>query len=347
MNQIELTPIEHIRKRPGMYVGEMSIYGFQTILSYLFEDFEKEIKSKTEIKFELNSDNCIKIEIENIETLVFIDTINNLNQFKESHCFSLPVLIGLSEEIKIRIENNQNVTILNSKNGIYNVHSEPVFKKIKKIEIEFSLDKILFKNLKISYELLNLFIRKYAYLNTNIKIISKYISTSNNQINIFNYPKGLEEILEIKIAEIALKTPDFKINVKTKVNEYEFDICFTYQYNWLNRNFISTFANQNELIFGGSLENGILDGIILALKNNAKEKNENIEINYKTAKQELFLIAKVKGNDFTFGGATKSKLEMPKMRKQIKDFVFKEVAFFLKENPNINSQLMERFRMYK
>lgn len=330
-----------------MYVGETSIYGFQTILSYLFEDFEKIIKSKTEIKIELHKQNNIKIEINDIETSLFIENINNLNQFTENYSLGVNVLIGLSEDIKIRIYDNKNTLILNSKKGIYKIESKPKIQSSTKVEFEFKLDTSIFLNLKINYEVLNIFIRKYAFLNSAIKIISINKSSISIQTNIFEYPNGLQEILEIKIAEIALKVPKYYINLKTKIENYEYNICFCYQNNWLGRNFITSYANHDDLYFGGSLKNGILDGIILAIKNNAIEKGKKIEINYKNVKKELFLIANVKGVDFTFGGATKSKLEMPKMRKKVKEFVFKEMNLFLSENQEISNELLEKFRHYQ
>lgn len=343
---MEITPIEHIRKRPAMYIGEPSIYGFHTILSYLFGDLEKIIKLKTEIKIKLKKENRIKIEIHDIETSVFVETINNLKKFNENFSLGLSVLVGLSEELKIKIDENQNTTILNSKKGIYTIESEQKIQSSTKIEFEFKLDTSIFLNLKINYEILNIFIRKYAFLNSDFKIISINKSSTNIQTNIFEYPNGINEILEIKIAEIALKAPKYYINLKTKIENYEYNICFCYQNNWLGRNFITSYANHDDLYFGGSLENGILDGIILAINNNAVEKGKKIEINYKNVKKELFLIANVKGLDFTFGGATKSKLEMPKMRKIVKEFVFTEMNLFLSENQEISNELLEKFKHY-
>ncbi|MDQ0780272.1 DNA gyrase/topoisomerase IV subunit B [Chryseobacterium sp. W4I1] len=37
----KLNILEHIRKRPGMYIGALNHYGYQELLSYLIEDFIK------------------------------------------------------------------------------------------------------------------------------------------------------------------------------------------------------------------------------------------------------------------------------------------------------------------
>ncbi|MBK9463176.1 MAG: hypothetical protein IPN94_28135 [Sphingobacteriales bacterium] len=61
-----------------------------------------------------------------------------------------------------------------------------------------------------------------------------------------------------------------------------------------------SYANVDELVAGGSLIDGILDGIIAAIKYVSKKNNQKVEITRATLKEALILIASVKGDEFTF-----------------------------------------------
>ncbi|MBL0079859.1 MAG: hypothetical protein IPP53_12340 [Bacteroidetes bacterium] len=68
---------------------------------------------------------------------------------------------------------------------------------------------------------------------------------------------------------------------------------------------IKTYAGNYETYEGGSLNNGILGGIILAIKTIAEKENIEIKINRKLLKDQLIVIAAVRGEDLIFEGSIK------------------------------------------
>lgn len=73
-----MTIIDSIQKRPAMFIGNLSICGFKRMLSEFFNDILKKNTDKIEIFIDLKKDNWIHLKIKNINTTLFIETLDNL-----------------------------------------------------------------------------------------------------------------------------------------------------------------------------------------------------------------------------------------------------------------------------
>ncbi|OVE57784.1 hypothetical protein [Chryseobacterium mucoviscidosis] len=76
--------LEHVRKRPGMYIGSLDHSGFNELIHYLIQDFiETEFY---EINFLLKENNRLIIEAVCRKTSTFIsNAIKNINDYKNEH----------------------------------------------------------------------------------------------------------------------------------------------------------------------------------------------------------------------------------------------------------------------
>ncbi|MFM9950049.1 MAG: hypothetical protein ACKV1O_19095 [Saprospiraceae bacterium] len=334
--------IEHIRKRPGMYIGEMTIRGLKTLLGYFFDDIINNKIGKSEIVVDFRKNNWICLKIDNVDTSLFVKTINNLENENEFVIFGLPVIIALSEQTKIKITHSTSLLILTSTRGIYEHATTTTQCEFDRIDIEFKLDDTIFKEIILDYEVLNQFIRRYAFINNNLKIVSTDSRTEVKQVNLFDYPNGILHQLDFKIGEQYYGEPFLKLDLNTEIGEYEYQICFSYQNSWLGQTYIMTYANYDELIHGGSLEQGVLEGIKLALQKSANKRN--VEIDRRKIKEQLILIAVAKGDNFNFYGPVKTKLTMPKMRKEIKQYVAGQMLTYLADNYEIEQEFLNKHK---
>ncbi len=351
-----LTVIDQIRKRPGMYLGEFSIVGFKNILSYFFNEIQSNNVLRTEILVEFLANGFIKIEAKNVDTFDYAEILwsgfpNKLfsSQNKKSdYFFGLQVVVALSKEVKIEVQTPTDFILLNAKKGVFEVKSSAIKSAESSINIEFELDYDIWrKDFSINYEVINDFIRKYALINNDYRIKSIDNRAENTQIAIFDYPNGLSHQLDYLIGTHTYHGGIFmRMDLKTKTDKHQFEICFAYLDCWVSKPSISTYANNDKLIFGGSLEKGIIEGIVLAVKKLAKEKNAPIDINYKKAQPQLLLIASIKGDKFDFTGSVKAKINMPEVCKTIKGFVSEQTYLFFSQNEDVAKMMLKHFQKY-
>lgn len=345
MTEQKLNLIEHIRKRPGMYVGDLYIRGIKTMLGYFFDDILKESSNKFDININFKTNNRIAIFIENINTELFIETVENLNLENKIVSFGLPLIIALCEQVNLKIINNSSISTLTSTKGNYEFKKKTISKNTDSIEIEFDIDQAIFKHTELNYEAFNQFFRKYVFINTNCRIISHDSRTDIKQTNLFDYPKGLSQQLDFRIEEQLYGQSFFRLDLITKKGKFEYQICISYQDIWLSQTIIQTYANYDELIYGGSLEQGILDGIFYAIKKIADKKQ--ITIDRRNLKEQLILLAVIKGDNFGFEGSTKTKIYMPKVRKHIKEFVAEQTIKYLTDNIDVELKMLKKFTKYE
>lgn len=345
MIEEKLTSIEHIRKRPAMYIGDLSSRGLKTMLGYFFDDILKNCDYKIEINIDFKTNNQIVLSIKNIDTHLFIETIEKLNVENKLVSSGLPLLIALSEKVSLKITNNSSLISLTSTKGKFKFDKKHITNKTDILEIEFKIDQIIFKETELNYEAFNQFLRKYVFINTNCRIISHDSRTEIRQTNLIDYPNGLSQQLNFKISEQLYGKSFFRLDLTTETDNYKFQICISYQDIWLSQTIIQTYANYDELILGGSLEQGILEGLFNAIKKIGDKKQINID--RRKLKEQLILLSVIKGENFVFEGSTKTKIWMPKVRKYLKEFVAQQTEKYLAENVDIKEQILEKFKKYE
>ncbi|MCW0487167.1 hypothetical protein [Riemerella anatipestifer] len=345
MAEHKLNLIERIRRRPGMYVGDLCIRGIKTMLGCFFEDILENSSNKLDINIDFKTNDIIALFVKNLNTELFIETVENLNIENKIVPLGLPVIIALSEQVNLKIISNSSVLTLTSTKGDYEFKNKLITKKADSIDLEFKIDRTIFNEVELNYESFNQFFRKYTFINTNCRIISHDNRTDIKQTNLFDYPRGLSQQLDLKIAEQLYGKSFFRLDLSTKIDNYEYQICISYQDIWLSQTIIQTYANYDELLNGGSLEKGILDGLYLAIKEIAYKRE--IVIDRRKLKEELILLAVIKGNNFHFCGSTKVEIYMPKVRKKIKEFVCEKALLYLSENKHIENQILNKMTKYE
>lgn len=342
MNSIKLA--EHIRKRPAMYIGDLALQGFKNMLGYFFDEINSSA-GQIPITVEFKKDNVVCIEVSQIDTQTIIELLQEIDKEVPVKLLALPVIAALAEQIHITVQNPPSLVVLWGNKGSYQMAASTSQEKDQKLLIEFKIDFDIFNKFDLDYDILNDFIRKYAYLNSNFKI--KCIDSRHDEIriNIYYYPNGISHLLDYKIGKQLYCNTSFRFDRKVKIDNYSFEISFAYLNVWLKHTDITSYAHNTELIFGGSLVEGILDGILTALKEVAAWQNKKVVINRKKIKEQLILIATVKGDeyDFVFKGSLKGELDMPKMKKQIKDYIHLELINYFKCNESIATMMLGKY----
>lgn len=331
---------EHIRKRPGMYLGDLSFPGLKNLFGYLLEDMLDNSNHPVDISIEFKPDNRVSVVAEGLDTNLFVAIVYDLNTQFSSLGYGLPVIIALSEYACIHICNNASVILLNSERSQFDLSEDKSSTKLNRLTIDFKLEECFFENRVFDYEILNQYFAKFALLNSKARIVSIDSRGSIQQTNLFIYPDGLSHHLDLNIGAQLYGKPFMRLDIKARIEDYDYDICFAWLDIWLGQTNVTTFANYDTLILGGSFEQGILDGIRIVLKKLALEKGLAPDI--ASLKKQFLLSAAVKGADMVFSGATKTKLHMPAIRRQTRHLVSDRLADYLAGNREAEAAFLKK-----
>lgn len=315
IQQIEFK--EHIRKRPGMYLGGSGSKGIINLLKGLISDcIEVTESDKYFFKIELKPDYEFSLDIEASNDISkFEKTINETNAFKNFH---LKACEALSFEFNL-------ITVVNSK-----------------LLLNFKLDKTVFKESVDYLELSEVFLQ-WSYLNRNTEILlmdgrGKFL----NQ-NYFSIPEGVKYLYD-RMVKDALGKPEFEIYFDGELDGMKYQIFLGYRTDWYPPSTIASFANDVHTVCGGSLVEGVMEGFIDGCKKYVKDNNlTDFKIRKKKFNNGLILITSVRGNEFKYGGSFIETLENEKVKKDSKKLVKQLTLDFISKNKEKADKFLWRF----
>jgi DNA gyrase/topoisomerase IV subunit B len=339
MKEIELPGYiwkDHIRLRPAMYIGSLDFTGFRRMLEYLFESILEDFEGSPTFKIYFYSENKIRINISGLDAVAFHSKLNKVIKSGDRlFDLGLGVLIALSSDLLILINNFPALSIVHGEKENIQIEKKKSKEDNDNILIDFVPDKEIFKDYTINYEYINIFLRQFAFLNRSLKIISIDNTSEELQRNIFYYPDGIFSELDLAMSKRSYRSSSsFRIAVDTQVDDFSYQIIISNGWAWPEKSFISTYAGNIETYFGGSLQDGILEALYSAIKEIAKDSNKILSITKKKLLQHLIIIAAVRGKGLVFEGATKSKLGMPKIKKDAKKIVSEILRSYFRDNPD-------------
>lgn len=344
-----LEGIQHIRKRPGMYVGERNLRGFKVLLSYLFDDILMDEDRLIQLSITFEKEDGVYIEVENSDLAAISETLSNFDKEIDAKKWPLgfPTLIALTEETHIGIHNFPSYLLFSAKKGLLeHVASTSDFRN-PKLDIRFKLEDTIFRDCVIDYESMYVFLQQYAFLHPNLSLKVMGNRSDSPQSNRFYFPKGIAHQLDLKIMEQKHQNLLFRLDLHTIIDNYAYRISLGYQPIWIGQSYICSFANNDEMFFGGSLQEGVINGIFAATKKLAQPNSQRFLISKPKIREQLMVIAAVKGNDFSYEGAIRAKLAMPNMQKEVKAFVYTELLYFFENKQELIPTYLEKYTIWE
>jgi len=335
---------ESIRKRPGMFIGNLRLTGFLIMLEYLMDEIIEDTDHKANIQFEFEG-NKIKILVSEIEPAQLYTTIKTLNEKEKTDKLGFRVLTTLSENIKVEVCHGNSVILLQGGKGDFTITESGGGYDENNMKIEFEPDPEIFQDLTLNYEHINSFLRKFAYLNTAVKIIS--IDNGNEyQRNVFNYPLGVKHELDRILSRKSFSQAEMRLDLNTAIGDYRYQISFCHLTSWPEFVETRSYSNNYETIGGGSHVAGVLAGIKKALVEYWGARKENVEVNNKKILKNFLLVVAVRGDDFNYAGSTKSILDTPQIKSDLKKYIHQQVMLFLESNETESNRMLHSFKVW-
>lgn len=363
-----LEGLEAVRKRPGMYIGSVSIRGLHHLVYEIVDNCVDEALAGycTHIHIIIEKSNIISVEddgrgipvdihpkthISAAETVYTVlhagGKFGGDSGYKVSgglHGVGASVVNALSEWVEVTIQRD---------GGIY----EMKFKKGKTTEkltrigdskktgtkVRFLADDTIFETLEYDFSTLEERFREIAFLNKGLHItIEDQRDDENLKKSEFCFEGGLNSFVEF-LNKNKEKIHPLPIYIE-KDGEVPVEIAL--QYTTAYSENIYTFVNNINTIEGGTHLEGFKRGITKVFNDYArahnilKEKDSNLL--GEDIREGMTAVISVKVKEPQFEGQTKTKLGNSNVTGIVQSMVVEVLAPFLEENPSVAKAILEK-----
>ncbi len=363
-----LEGLEAVRKRPGMYIGSVSVRGLHHLVYEIVDNCVDEALAGycTQIDIEIQPGNIIQVKDNGRGIPVDIHPKTKISAaetvytklhaggkfggdsgYKVSgglHGVGASVVNALSEWTEVTIQKD---------GGIF----EMKFQRGKTVEpltrigdsdktgtkVRFLADSTIFETLDYEYETLETRFREIAFLTNGLKInIQDVRDPENIKKAEFHFEGGLNSFVEY-LNKNKEKIHDKPIYIE-KDGEVPVEIAF--QYTTAYSENIYSFVNNINTIEGGTHLEGFKRGLTKAFNDYArshnliKEKDPNLL--GEDIREGITAVVSVKVKEPQFEGQTKTKLGNSNVSGIVASLVNDALSTFLEENPSVGKAILEK-----
>ena len=363
-----LEGLEAVRKRPGMYIGSVSVRGLHHLVYEIVDNAVDEAMAGycTHIHVTIEPDNIITVEDDGRGVPVDIHPKTHISaaetvytvlhaggKFGGDSAYKVSGgLHGVGASVVNALSRWMEVTI-HKDGGIYQLkfdHGKTVqgLTKIGETEktgtkVRFLADDEIFETLNYEYETLEERLREIAFLTKGLRISFEDIRNPEEvKKNDFCFEGGLSSFVEfINKQKEKINTTPIYIEKNGEV-PVEIAIQYTTAY---NEN-VYSFVNNINTIEGGTHLEGFRRGVTKVFNDYArnhnilKEKDSNLE--GQDIREGMTAVISVKVKEPQFEGQTKTKLGNSNVTGIVQGMVVEVLGAFLEENPNIAKAILEK-----
>ena len=363
-----LEGLEAVRKRPGMYIGSVSIRGLHHLVYEIVDNCVDEALAGycTHIRVTIEPGNIISVEddgrgipvdihpkthISAAETVYTVlhagGKFGGDSGYKVSgglHGVGASVVNALSEWAEVTIQRDGGIYEMKFQRG---KTVEPLTKiggsKKTGTKVRFLADSTIFETLEYDYTTLEERFREMAFLNKGLKIsIEDTRDADNLKKSEFHFEGGLISFVEF-LNKSKEKIHDKPIYIE-KDGEVPVEIAIQYTTAYTEN--IYTFVNNINTIEGGTHLEGFKRGVTKVFNDYArnhnilKEKDSNLQ--GEDIREGMTAVISVKVKEPQFEGQTKTKLGNSNVTGIVQAMVVDALTPFLEENPAVAKAILEK-----
>jgi DNA gyrase subunit B len=368
--QIEvLKGLEAVRKRPGMYIGNVSERGLHQLVYEAVDNAVDEALAgyANEIEAVVYKDGSVSVKdngrgipidmhaeekmpaVEVVMTILHAGGKFGKGGYKVSgglHGVGISVVNALSSQMTTRVRRDGNLYEIRFERGIT---SSPL-KKIGKAEGTgtyqwFKPDAEIFETLDFAWSTLEKRLRELAFLNRSLRITLRDERVEEGdppKEKVYYYEGGIISFVEWLNENKEALTPVISTNGERDGNIVECALQWTDGYNEV----VYSYANNINTIEGGMHLTGFRTAVATKVNEYARKrgmlKDADPNLSTDDCMEGLTAIVSVKLQDPQFEGQTKTKLGNAKLRPIVNALVTERMDFFLEENPKIARIIVEK-----
>ena len=362
-----LEGLEAVRKRPGMYIGSVSVRGLHHLVYEIVDNSVDEALAGycKNIKVTIEPGNIISVEddgrgipvdkhektglsaAETVYTVLHAGgKFGGDSGYKVSgglHGVGASVVNALSEWTEVTIQRD---------GGIYQMSFErgKTVKTLQRIgdsnktgtRVRFFADDTIFETLQYEYDVLENRFREMAFLTKGLSIEIEDQREEVPRTNKFCFEGGLNSFVEYlnRSKEKLHPTP---IYIE---KDGDFPVEIAIQYTTSYSESIYTFVNNINTIEGGTHLEGFKRSLTKVFNDYARDKNilkeKDANLLGDDIREGITAVISVKVKEPQFEGQTKTKLGNSEVAGIVQSMVNEHLANFLEENPNIAKAILEK-----
>ncbi len=340
---------EHIRMRPGMYIGKLGDGSAPDDGIYILI---KEVLDNCIDEFVMNAGKTIEISVRNQTVIIrdygrgiplgkVVDVVSKMNTggkydskaFKKSvglNGVGTKAVNALSSFFKVQSIREDKTKIAEFSKGELTLDDKIEVSNLRRgTKVSFIPDEEIFSKFKFRNEYIIKMILNYVYLNTGLTIVfngEKYFSEN-----------GLKDLLENNIDEESRLFPI------AHLLEEDIEIALTYSKAQYSEEYYS-FVNGQHTTQGGTHQNAYREAIVKTIRDFFGKNYETSDI-----RKSIVTAISIKVMEPVFESQTKTKLgstemggNLPTVRTFIHDFVKHRFDNFLHKNPTIADQIQKK-----
>ncbi len=365
-NKIEvLEGLEHVRLRPGMYIGSTDSRGLHHLVYEVVDNSIDEALAGycKNIWVTINRDGSITVEddgrgipvgihpkvgkpaLEVALTMLHAGGKFGNGGYKVSgglHGVGVSVVNALSEWLEVEVRRE---------GGLYHQKYErgkPVM-EVRRIgdaegtgtKITFKPDDKIFEDTEFSAEVLIQRLREQAFLNRGVKIELSDLRTGKK--NVFHYEGGIVSFVRYlnRSKDVLHEEP---IYMKLAREDMEVEVAIQYNDSYVET--VLSFANNINTHEGGTHLSGFRMALTRSINDYARKvnllKEQDPNLTGEDVREGLTAVISVKLQNPQFEGQTKTKLGNSEVRGIVDSVVGEGMARFLEENPSIARVIVEK-----
>lgn len=362
-----LKGLEAVRKRPAMYIGDVSSRGLHHLINEVVDNSIDEALAgyNDRVIVILHKDGSCTVEdkgrgipvdihpVEKKSALEVVMTVLHAggkfdkNSYKVSgglHGVGVSVVNALSEWLKVEVRRDNKIYFQEYHKGVplENVKQISTYKGDQTgTKITFLPDKSIFKTTKFNFETVAERMRELAYLNKDVTMILKDERDGSEET--FRFKGGLIDFVKYLDEQ---RTPLHKpIYIEAEKENTPVEIAFEYSDSFSEN--VHTYVNNINTIEGGTHLVGFRTALTrtfnnYAYKNGLIKENSKITLTGDDFREGLTAVISVKVMEPQFEGQTKTKLGNSEVKSIVETIVGEKLSEYLEENPSVGKKIIEK-----
>jgi len=362
-----LKGLEAVRKRPAMYIGDVSIRGLHHLVYEVVDNSIDEALAGfcTQVDVAIEKDNSItvidngrgipvdihpdkkKSALEVVMTILHAGGKFDNKSYKVSgglHGVGVSVVNALSEWCEVEVYRDGKIHYQKYERGVpkADVKSKDSIKKTG-TKTHFLADNKIFNKVVFNYDVLCERLRELAFLNKNLTIRIKDNRDGKERTDTFKYKGGIVEFVKY-IDQNRDPIQKKVIYFESERDNVPVEIALQYNNGYTEN--IFSYVNNIHTIEGGSHLVGFKAALTRTLNSYATKnkllKNENFNLSGEDVREGLTAIISVKHTEPQFEGQTKTKLGNSEVKGIVESIVGDGLSLFLEENPSVGKKIIEK-----
>ena len=369
-----LEGVEHVRKRPGMYIGDTTPRGLHHLVYEIADNSIDEAGAGhcSAILVRLNADGSasviddgrgIPVGVHPTEGIPTVEVVfaklgaggkfeNESGQgaYKTSgglHGVGASVVNALSEYLEVEVSRGGDVWAMEFERGIKKSDLKKIGQRDKTgTKVTFKPDGDIFPDTEFSFDVLAKRFRELSYLNPGLKITlesqAEKDADGNNRRAEYKADNGIVEFVEYLNDAKTTLTPVIHFQREDETAGLALEAALQWTDGYAEN--LASFANNINTAEGGTHLSGFKTALTGTMNRYAKAQNliKNVTPSGDDMREGLTAVVSVKVANPQFEGQTKTKLGNGEMEGFATQVVNEHLARFLEENPKVAKTIFEK-----